>query len=94
MRREYCRNGRGGGDIYVTERSQSWSGDVRLRGGFEMRYRLTLSYLYVLKSFPIDKKDRNFRCLFSKTSDYLQYFLVGFFNRTLSIYSHLAAKYS
>ena len=35
--------------INVTERSKSWSGDVRLHGGFEMRYLLALSYLYVLK---------------------------------------------
>ena len=40
--------------IKVTERSQSWSGDVRLRGGFELRCCLALSYLNVLKRFPND----------------------------------------
>ena len=55
----------------VTERPQTWSGDIRLRGGFELRCCLALSYLSVLKRFPIDKQDRNFRCLFSKTSDVL-----------------------
>ena len=40
--------------IKVTERSQSWSGDVRLRGGFELSCRFALSYLSVLKRFPID----------------------------------------
>ena len=34
--------------------------DVRLRGGFELRCCLALSYLYVLKRFPIETKDRNF----------------------------------
>ena len=57
--------------IYVTERSRSWFRDVRLRGGFEKRCCLALSYLYVLKRFPNESKNRNFRCLFSKTSDVL-----------------------
>ena len=55
------------GRIYVTERSQSWSGDVRLRGGFEMWCCLALSYSLVLMRFPNDKQDRNFRC-HSKTA--------------------------
>ena len=45
--------------IYVTERSRSWYRDVRLRGGFELRCCLALSYLNVLKRFPNDNKDRN-----------------------------------
>ena len=45
--------------------------DVRLRGGFEKICCLALSYFNVLKRFPIDKLDRNFRCLFSKISDVL-----------------------
>ena len=46
--------------IYVTERSRSWSGDVRLRGGFELSCCLTLSYLSILKRFPNDKQYRNY----------------------------------
>ena len=49
--------------INVTDRSRRWSRDVRLRGGFELRCFLALSYLNVLKRFPNDNKDRNFRCL-------------------------------
>ena len=32
--------------IYVTERSHRWKWDVRLRGGFEIRCYLALSYLW------------------------------------------------
>ena len=49
--------------INVTDRSRRWSRDVRLRGGFELRCFLALSYLNVLKRFPNYNKDRNFRCL-------------------------------
>ena len=40
--------------IHVTDRSRSWLGDIRLRGGFELRCCLALSYLKVLKRFPND----------------------------------------
>ena len=52
--------------IYVTERSHRWLRDVRLRGGFELRCCLALSYLNVLKRFPNENKDRNFRCLLNQ----------------------------
>ena len=47
--------------INVKERSRSWSGDVRLHGGFEIWCCLALSYSYVLMRFPNDKQDRKFR---------------------------------
>ena len=67
--------------IYITERSQSWSGDVRLRGEFVIWCCLALSYSYVLKRFPNDKQDWNFRCIFDilffLTSNMCSYYIFG-----------------
>ena len=49
----------------VTERSRRWLRDFRLLGGFELKCCLALSYLFVLKTFPNESKNRNFRCVFS-----------------------------
>ena len=65
--------------MYVTERSRSWSGDIRLRGGFELRCCLALSYLSVLKRFPIDKQDRNFNSPFLCVSKCTLILLAGWF---------------